>query len=814
MTERAWGKRTGRGVGRAIAWCRGHEHWSAAALFALVVLVYLWPALVGGAVLSPASLLWGVPPWRASLPPEGVRYFNGLLSDVPTSYQPWSVLARDLIRDGTFPAWNPHAFAGTPLFGNLSVGWLDPFRLPLWILPLPYAFGVAAALKLWVAAFGTYLLVRELRLGFWPGVVAGIGFGLCAFNVVWLTHGAQVSVAAMLPWAVLLTERIVRRGAPAAGPALAIVTAVALAGGHPGTQVHVLAGTLLFALVRTATLAGVPLGVRGRRLAFVGGGMLVGVLLTAVVLLPGLEAATDTIGAEARRDGGASLIGSTLPLPSLLAAAFPDWWGRPSETLFAGPANYNERAFYAGVVALLLAAVALVSSGAWRRKAAFLPLLALGLAVPLDAPLVHDVVVGLPGFDRVQDQRMLLWFSFAVSILAAFGLRAVLDAPRRQARTWVVVAAAFAGGVVAFLAIDRAPGDAGRALDHLTDRFAGLTPGALASAGVVRWLALVALVAAVLALLRARSHRARLAAALVAMLVALDMLQFANAYQPMGPQRLVIPPRTPAIAYLQQRAADGRFVGLRGALMNDWSTVYGLRDARGYDAPQPSRRFFRLWRIAHPEQVPWRLFDVPALTPQGLRVLSLLGARWVVAEPGAPLPPSSGLSDAYRGADATIFANENAAPRARVARDVVVAGDAEHELAAVLAPAFDPRRDAVVRRVEVGASPPSGAAGSARVIAETNASVTLRATLARPGLVVLGDAWAPGWSVTVDGRPARPLQADVVMRGVAVAAGEHEIVWRYRVPGLATGALLSALGLAALLAWTGLLVRRARRVVR
>jgi uncharacterized membrane protein YfhO len=46
----------------------------------------------------------------------------------------------------------------------------------------------------------------------------------------------------------------------------------------------------------------------------------------------------------------------------------------------------------------------------------------------------------------------------------------------------------------------------------------------------------------------------------------------------------------------------------------------------------------------------------------------------------------------------------------------------------------------------------------------------------------LDDAWAPGWSVTVDGRPARALQADVVMRGVVVPAGEHEIVWRYRVP--------------------------------
>jgi uncharacterized membrane protein YfhO len=76
---------------------------------------------------------------------------------------------------------------------------------------------------------------------------------------------------------------------------------------------------------------------------------------------------------------------------------------------------------------------------------------------------------------------------------------------------------------------------------------------------------------------------------------------------------------------------------------------------------------------------------------------------------------------------------------------------------------------------------------------------------------VLDDAWASGWSVTVDGRPARELQADVVMRGVVVPAGEHEIVWSYRVPGLRAGLLLSALGLLELAAWSGALLARRRR---
>ncbi len=792
---------------------RAHEHRTAAGLFALFVLVYLWPALVGGDVLSPAGVLWGLPPWRAALPPDGISYYNPLLSDVPMSYYPWDVLARELIRSGTFPAWNPHAFGGTPLFANFSVAWLGPFSAPLWVLPLDYALGVSAGLKLWTAAFGTYLLVRELRLGFWPGLLAGFSFALCAFDVVWLTHQAHVAVAVLLPWLLWLTERIVRRGGRWEGLALAGVVAAALAGGHPGTQVHVLGAALLYALVRSATVSGIAGGDRLRRLATVGGGMLLGVLLVAVVLLPAERAAVDTVGVQIRRADSSSPTSGGIPWGSLFAAVFPDWWGRPSEALLdGGPASYNERAFYAGTVALLFAALALVSRGAWRRKAPFLALLALGLTVPVDPSPVRSLVVQLPGFDRVQNARMVLWFAFALAVLAAFGLQAALEAPRRQARAWAAVGVAVVAGVAAIVSIDLAPGDVGAAFDHLADRFAGSTPGPLALASVIRWLALAALVGLGLLALRVGARRPAIAGAMLALLAATDMLLFAYAYQPMGPKALVMPPRTPAVAYLQRHVADGRIAGVGLALSADWSTTYGLRDVRGYDAPQPSRRFYALWTAIKPTQQPGAPFDVAELSPEGLRMLSLLGTRYVVVAPEAGPPPGSRLTYAYRGADAAVLENPRAAPRALVAERVHVAAGERAELATVLTNRFDPRRDAVVRRDELGQDTPEGVVGgSVRVVEEANARVVLRASLPRRGLVVLDDAWAPGWSVTVDGRPARALQANVVLRGVVVPAGEHTVEWRYRVPGLRAGTLLSGVGAVAVLAWAGMLLRTRRR---
>jgi len=818
--DRLLALRRSRRVARALA---AHEHRTAAGLIALLVLAYLWPVLLGGRVLSPAAMLYKLPPWTSLAPADFTHYVNMSLADVPLSYYPWDALARRLIHAGTFPAWNPYALAGTPFFSNPEVAWLSPYSLPLWILPLNYGLGVSAALKLWMAGFGTYLLVRELRLGFWPGIVAGFAFALCAFSVVWLSAGVFLAVASLLPWTLWLIERIVRRARSVDGLALAGIVAWAMAGGHPGAQVHLLTAAGLYALLRVTW--GVPgagaagsgsARARARRLGLVGAALALGVLACAVVLLPAQQAATGTAGAAARRGGGAEpFFGANMPFGVLRTVLFPDWWARPSE-FEAGPGSYNERTFYTGAVTLLLAAMAVVSPGglraAWRRMAPFALLGLLGVGVALDAPGLHAFVVHVPPFDQVQNQRMVLWLELAVAVLAAFGLQALLDAGGPGRRAWAVVAAGALAGLAGIAAAGIGGGAIGAALHYVLHRSGTELARPVALASVAWWLVFVAALAAALALARRRPRPGALLGGLVALVVALDMLHFAHGYQPMPPASTAIPPRTATVAFLRRHAGDGRIAGVEFALPNDWTTLDGLRDARGYDAPQPSLRFLRLWRLLHPSQYEHTGFTFESLDATGLHVLGLLGARYVVTGVGQP---AYGLPVAYGDEQATVLENALAMPRAIVAGRVDVAAGEPAELAAIAAHAFDPRRDVVVRGADFRAAPaPRGAAGSARVVADGNARVALRASLARPGLVVLDDAWERGWSVRVDGRRARALRVDMVLRGVVVPAGRHAIVWSYRVPGLRAGAALSALALLAAGAWGGALVARRRRATR
>lgn len=82
---------------------------------------------------------------------------------------------------------------------------------------------------------------------------------------------------------------------------------------------------------------------------------------------------------------------------------------------------------------------------------------------------------------------------------------------------------------------------------------------------------------------------------------------------------------------------------------------------------------------------------------------------------------------------------------------------------------------------------------------------------AHPALVVVAEAWFPGWTATVDGRPARVVEADGAFLGVAVGPGDHTVELTYRPPAARfVGRLITVATVAALIVG-GIVTRRRRR---
>jgi hypothetical protein len=71
----------------------------------------------------------------------------------------------------------------------------------------------------------------------------------------------------------------------------------------------------------------------------------------------------------------------------------------------------------------------------------------------------------------------------------------------------------------------------------------------------------------------------------------------------------------------------------------------------------------------------------------------------------------------------------------------------------------------------------------------------------REALLVVTDAWYPGWSATVNGRAAPVAEVNAFQRGVRVPAGYSTVVMRYEPWTVPVGILVSLAALIAIVAW-------------
>src|SRR5262249_42168705 len=114
-----------------------------------------------------------------------------------------------------------------------------------------------------------------------------------------------------------------------------------------------------------------------------------------------------------------------------------------------------------------------------------------------------------------------------------------------------------------------------------------------------------------------------------------------------------------------------------------------------------------------------------------------------------------------------LWENPHPLPRAFVVYAADVVADDEAQARAL--PRLDPRHRVLLDRAPEPA--PSGGAHDftpAKVTRAERHAVSVEADAARAGVLVVSETWYPGWSVTVDGKPAPLLRADYAFRGVAL----------------------------------------------
>jgi hypothetical protein len=739
------------------------------------------------------------------------------------------------------PLWDPYIMGGMPYLADMQSAIFSPFSLPAYVLPFWWSLGVIAVMKVVVAATGTYLLARALKMGQAGAFMAGLIFGFGLFLVAWIPWPLD-NVFPLIPWMLYATERLVRRPGvlPAAG--LAALVALQFFGGHPESSVYALFAAVGYFVLRL--LQGAGGGVlstvaearrRGTsRVAALAGcvprpvvafvcALAVGTALAAVVLVPFLELLHNSSDLTTRPRSGVH-VQARYVFAAFLPSYFPDSF-------------VIETAFYAGALPLMLAFAALLRPRV--ERVAFAVVGAVSLLVVLGIQPLFALAGHTPGLDQTYLSRLTIIYLLCLALLAGWGLD---DLVRRRPSRRAGVTIGAVAVVVALLPLAVVAGTRGtsvrylhRAIDIAWFFARAPLPHAAHMVPVVRltalvvWLTVAGFALALLLLRLTRVLPARVFALLAIALVVGDLFQAGMGYNPAVTQSNATQPVTGAISYLQHQGT-ARYVGVTPfnttvPLPPDVNLRYGLTDLRGYDLPVITR-FADLWARYVAPATPLLPEDTPTvpltvvntLLPSTMRVLSLYGVRDILEQKHEPPPNVPGLTVAYDGPDATVYANAAALPRTWLvgAQEVLPSPDAQ--LARIGAPGFHPRQAVVTgtRLAGLASVPPAAPPGTARITADAAERVAITAHATRPGELVLSDTWYPGWQVTVNGRPEAVAEVDYLLRGVAVPAGTDHIVFTYDPQSFRHGWELSlAAGVVLGVAVAGsLVVRRRRRPAR
>ena len=202
--------------------------------------------------------------------------------------------------------------------------------------------------------------------------------------------------------------------------------------------------------------------------------------------------------------------------------------------------------------------------------------------------------------------------------------------------------------------------------------------------------------------------------------------------------------------------------------------------------------------------------------PAGAPATVLRGISLIDERTGAHSSITISQDDDFRrihSGDVKIYERTGAPGRAWLVHGIQpAADDAVAHWRSLGDPAFDPQATVVLSDGSDPRPPARAAANeSVQIVAYEPERVVLAANVASPAVLVLADAFYPGWQATVDGVPAPILRANLMFRGLALEPGQHEVVFSYKPTMWRLGIVISLAALAVLAAAVGATYVRRRR---
>jgi Bacterial membrane protein YfhO len=697
--------------------------------------------------------------WKITLTDQ-YNWF-GQDGDIAEQVLPWWQFEAHEFHHSRAPLWDPHLWLGQPLLGQGQPGVAYPLNWLLFLTPLRHGLLTITALNWYFVAMHfmaiafAYALCRDLGRSRGAALFAGCVFGLAGFigSTAWpqMVNGAV--------WAPLVLMFLLRADR---GQARAVNAA--LSGGFLG--IAWLSGHHQAPLYVTFAVAGVWLFFifEGRRVRWKVAG-LAAISFLAMFVVSGLQTwpAYEYGKLAVRWVGVPNPIGWNERVPYSVDAQY----SLPPNTLLgiviAGVKENGDPFVGVAALTLALAGYALM----WRERTVRI-FTAIALGGVLLALGAHNVFHGMlysiaPLFEKARvPAAAILLFQVGLIVPIAAGFDAMLDPEIRSRWKLRVIGGAAVFGVVVWFVLLQA-GVANKWKFEFDDRVALAGLFALLVAGIL------------LAGVKGRLAPRHAAAALLILLL-IELGNDSGYVFQQNTNHHRYPEKFEANAdvaeFLRQQPGPFRVDIDEAELPQNFGDWYDIDVLTGYTASVLSNVFaMEFWTDRDKE-----LFNV---------------AYYISKKPS-----NAAQVQVFEGVTGIkVYRNAPPLPRAWVVHQATEVSSGPETSRLIQDANFDLRHNVLLRAPKPALAACASDADQVQVARRTSGSVTLDATLACDGMVVVSDSYAPGWTATIDSRDAKIREVDGALRGVVTPAGKHRIEMTYRPGSAVWGAMLTLAGL-------------------
>ncbi len=743
-----------------------------AGLALVAVLAVFFPRVfVYGETTIPGGLIFDAPPWDRYVPEDHRPVENWLAQEHLVFFRVWYHIGAQAIRNGEWPLWNHLQFGGMPLLANYQSAMLYPPKLLLAFLNVDAASTLFMLSKLWLCGITAYFFTRRTGLLPLTAAFAAIAFMVGGYNITWF-YWVDGDVIAWLPLLLLGLELIIessyRRGffAAAAGATLMLLA------GHPESAFSMGFSAGAYFVLRIAFARQWRKGAI-RPLVAAGGAWLLALCVAAPQILPFIEYVPLSV-----LRGGETPNPNPIALEHLAALWVPRFFGfgDPTHGPFWGEFNSTlTTSTYVGVIVWL--GIGLLPAVRARLLLQRHRVYAMGLATAISFLMAYNwefaqPIHRLPVFKTMWRCWHISFSMFALPYLGALGIDCWLRGPsRRRALLWPAALAVVAGlGVYGLFAFNR------RVLEM--QGHADFVWRQMMVAGGVAALGLGALT------LHAHLRRSRVTGGLLLAILLGELLFAARDMLPTAPLRW-LNTETRLTQYLRDLPEPHRLHTLSTRVRTGLFQPYGFEQWWGYDAMFPKRtRTF----VAELDTDFWVSAEPACALSHYLHRVDYM-PLFPIDEPGrfTPLTELDGIA---------VYANNGALPRAYLVSTPKIVSGEDELFAFMRSEDFDPRREVLVQEKPEGwpvdrNETAQKASGTARVTERASTYVEIQTEAEAPRILVLADAFYPGWKAYVDGEAVPIFPANYAFRGTVVPAGRHEVRFEYRPVSFFGGLALS-----------------------